>query len=42
MGYHRPLSNYNKGKKSEFISRKYFTQTAVANHQFNENYQLEK
>ncbi len=25
MGYHRPVSNFNLGKKSEFYSRKYFT-----------------
>lgn len=24
MGYHRPVSEYNKGKKSEFYSRVYF------------------
>ena len=24
MGYFRPVSEYNKGKKSEFYSRKYF------------------
>ena len=24
MGYIRPVSNYNLGKKSEFYSRKYF------------------
>lgn len=24
MGYHRPVSEYNKGKKSEFYSRKCF------------------
>ena len=24
MGYHRPISGYNVGKKSEFAERKYF------------------
>ena len=24
MGYHRPVSQFNRGKKSEFYSRKYF------------------
>lgn len=24
MGYHRPVSNYNIGKKQEFADRKYF------------------
>ena len=26
MGYHRPVSEFNKGKKSEFYSRKCFTE----------------
>lgn len=26
MGYCRPVSNFNKGKKSEFKERKYFTE----------------
>lgn len=26
MGYHRPVSEYNKGKKSEFYSRKCFSE----------------
>lgn len=26
MGYHRPVSEFNKGKKSEFYSRTYFTE----------------
>lgn len=26
MGYFRPVSNYNKGKKSEFAERVYFDQ----------------
>lgn len=26
MGYCRPVSNFNKGKKSEFYERKYFTE----------------
>ena len=26
MGYCRPVSNFNKGKKSEFRERKYFTE----------------
>lgn len=31
MGYHRPVESFNKGKKSEFYSRKCFTETkAVA------------
>ena len=26
MGYHRPVSEFNKGKKSEFYTRKSFTE----------------
>lgn len=26
MGYHRPIDSFNKGKKSEFYSRKCFTE----------------
>lgn len=26
MGYHRPVSSYNIGKKSEFYERKFFTE----------------
>ena len=26
MGYCRPVANFNKGKKSEFHERKYFTE----------------
>lgn len=26
MGYHRPLSSFNCGKKGEFAERKYFTE----------------
>lgn len=40
MGYHRPVSGYNIGKKSEHVSRKHFTEAAVANHKFNEAYKL--
>ncbi|MGD9638127.1 MAG: anaerobic ribonucleoside-triphosphate reductase [Alphaproteobacteria bacterium] len=28
MGYHRPVSEFNKGKKSEFASRKAFVERA--------------
>lgn len=40
MGYHRPVSHFNTGKKSEHVSRKHFTETMVANHEFNEQYKL--
>ena len=32
MGYCRPVSNFNKGKKSEFYERKYFTNLQVQKH----------
>ena len=33
MGYHRPVSEFNKGKKSEFYSRVCFCESkAVADH----------
>lgn len=32
MGYCRPVSNFNKGKKSEFYERKYFTEQTAVNH----------
>jgi hypothetical protein len=38
MGYHRPVSQYNKGKKSEFYSRQYFLEQIEANKQFAEEY----
>jgi hypothetical protein len=34
MGYLRPVSNYNVGKKSEFYSRKYFDEQKTANSSF--------
>jgi len=29
MGYHRPMSSFNIGKKGEFHERKYFRETAA-------------
>lgn len=29
MGYFRPISGYNKGKKSEFAERKYFKESSA-------------
>jgi len=26
MGYHRPVSSFNRGKKGEFAERRYFTE----------------
>ena len=32
MGYFRPVANFNKGKKSEFKERVYFSQKKAAEH----------
>ena len=33
MGYHRPISSYNIGKRGEFDERKPFTEAAAARHE---------
>ena len=38
MGYLRPVSAYNTGKKSEFYSRKYFEEKKVDNSEFINKY----
>lgn len=38
MGYHRPVSHFNIGKKSEHYSRKHFTETAASNSAFSAQY----
>lgn len=38
MGYHRPVSHFNIGKKAEHYSRKHFTETVAANHEFCQKY----
>jgi len=38
MGYHRPISHFNIGKKAEHISRKHFRECVAANSQFCEVY----
>ena len=38
MGYHRPVSHFNIGKKAEHYSRKHFTETVAANHEFCQAY----
>jgi len=38
MGYHRPVSQYNKGKKSEFYSRICFSEHISANSKFISQY----
>lgn len=32
MGYHRPVSEFNKGKKAEFYSRKCFCENKAVEH----------
>lgn len=34
MGYHRPVSHFNIGKKAEHYSRKHFEQCVADNHRF--------
>lgn len=40
MGYHRPVSQYNFGKKSEFYSRLYFEEEASFNSDFIKKYSI--
>lgn len=43
MGYHRPVSHFNIGKKAEHYSRKHFTECRAANLAFAKQYgRLEK
>ena len=30
MGYHRPMSSFNTGKRGEFFERKYFSEQCAA------------
>lgn len=39
MGYHRPVSYFNIGKKAEHYSRKHFSECASANRMFESRYQ---
>ena len=38
MGYHRPVSHFNIGKKSEHYSRKHFEECVAANAEFTTKY----
>lgn len=40
MGYFRPVSQFNIGKKAEHYSRKPFEEVAMANHLFNQKYEI--
>lgn len=42
MGYHRPVSHFNIGKKAEHYSRKHFEECAADNHRFTEQYSVTK
>ena len=37
MGYHRPVSEFNRGKKSEYYSRKCFVEEKAVSHLDNSN-----
>lgn len=37
MGYHRPVSEFNKGKKEEFAERKCFTEEKAVKNNNTEN-----
>ena len=36
MGYHRPVSEFNRGKKSEYYSRKCFEEKKAVSHLISE------
>ncbi len=38
MGYHRPVTYFNIGKKSEHMSRKHFQECVLSNKQFIDRY----
>lgn len=38
MGYHRPVSHFNIGKKAEHYSRKHFVECTADNRAFTEQY----
>lgn len=40
MGYHRPVSHFNIGKKAEHYSRKHFAECVAANSAFCARYEL--
>ncbi|MBQ8482642.1 MAG: hypothetical protein IJ532_08975 [Alphaproteobacteria bacterium] len=37
MGYHRPVSEFNRGKKSEYYSRKCFVEEKAVSHLDNQD-----
>lgn len=38
MGYHRPVANFNVGKKSEHFSRRHFNETKSVNSEFTKKF----
>ncbi len=38
MGYHRPVSHFNTGKKAEHFSRKHFVECIAANSEFYDDF----
>ncbi|MBU1089613.1 anaerobic ribonucleoside-triphosphate reductase [Patescibacteria group bacterium] len=38
MGYHRPVANFNVGKKSEHYSRLHFSESKSANSEFTKKF----
>jgi len=40
MGYHRPVSQFNIGKKAEHYNRKQFEEVVAANHLFSQQYDV--
>lgn len=40
MGYHRPISHFNIGKRAEHMGRKHFEECRVANEEFCRTYQV--
>lgn len=38
MGYHRPVSHFNIGKKAEHYSRKHYQECIASNHEFASHY----
>jgi len=40
MGYHRPVSHFNTGKKAEHYSRKHFQECRVSNIEFVKQYTM--
>jgi len=40
MGYYRPVTQFNNGKKSEFYTREYFSEDASNNSRFMMQYQI--